>query len=363
MPRFYPHNVKGWRITYRIYFLDGTDADKTRWAKGKGKAKDILADVGRLETLSRQNALTKAEIVYCLNRGYINHEEASKLTRSYISSATTWSELSKKYEDWSRANCRKMTHINNVSKLPAIIKRLMPKLPADLTEDDIQGYVRKRKLDGKKSATIRKEQGHIRKLLDFLGDENPARKVRLMKITDERIPRILERPEICCFMKALKNNRRFLRGYLRPATLTYLYAGLRPSEIVRLTPNDIRAGKIFVQGETKTGAARSVDIHPKLEPHVSACLRKGGEYIFGGDTPLLSNSLGRAIRMVIDEAKLEGITPYSLRHTFVTELLRAGADLRYVMDKAGHRRLSTTTRYLHSIESEDSPVRRIKFKK
>ena len=59
----------------------------------------------------------------------------------------------------------------------------------------------------------------------------------------------------------------------------------------------------------------------------------------------------------------EGIAPYSLRHTFVTEFLRAGADLRYAMDKASHRRLSTTTMYLHSIESEDSPVKRIRLKK
>lgn len=59
----------------------------------------------------------------------------------------------------------------------------------------------------------------------------------------------------------------------------------------------------------------------------------------------------------------ERTTPYSLRHTFITQMLRAGANIREVMDRAGHSRLGTTMRYLHvSPAAEDSPVKRIKFR-
>src|SRR3972149_9449938 len=129
MPHLYPSKTKGWRIMYRVFFLDGTHADKTRWAKSKDIAKAIYADVHKLESLSRKTELSKDETIFYRNRNYISQEEASQLSSSKISAPFTWNELAKKYEDWSRTNCRKTTHLTNLCKINIVMCHLQKAFP------------------------------------------------------------------------------------------------------------------------------------------------------------------------------------------------------------------------------------------
>jgi site-specific recombinase XerD len=63
---------------------------------------------------------------------------------------------------------------------------------------------------------------------------------------------------------------------------------------------------------------------------------------------LTARSVQRAVEKYVKKAKLPiKITPHGIRHSFATDLLTAGADLRAIQEMLGHKNVSTTQIYTH----------------
>jgi len=69
---------------------------------------------------------------------------------------------------------------------------------------------------------------------------------------------------------------------------------------------------------------------------------------FGEDVRLTARSVQRLVEKYVKKARLPiKITPHGLRHSFATDLLSNGADLRAIQEMLGHKNVSTTQIYTH----------------
>jgi len=86
-------------------------------------------------------------------------------------------------------------------------------------------------------------------------------------------------------------------------------------------------------------------------PHRQALLRtraRDALFLNKNGTRLSSRSVGRLLEKYLAQAGLDPRTsPHTLRHSFATHMLDAGADIRSVQELLGHRNLATTQVYTH----------------
>ncbi len=144
------------------------------------------------------------------------------------------------------------------------------------------------------------------------------------------------------------------------------HAGLRPSEVLRLTPSNIdldlnRINIFNVKNPLSKGLDRWVPITNKLRPILIAMLRTLNKmssemlfepkfdyntFYYAVDELGLNDGLER----VRDRALW--VSPYTLRHTFATLALNATGNIKRVQKLMGHKDLASTMVYLHSTDED-----------
>jgi len=212
-----------------------------------------------------------------------------------------------------------------------------------------------------KKATVARKLASLRAFFRFLMREgyislNPAKLISTPK-QEKRLPSFLSIDEVFNLLNAQIPPGEL--GLRDRAIMETLYScGIRVSELIGLNEGDIdfNLGIIKVQGKGRK--ERIVPIGGKALDALReyfAIKEKTDET--KADRPVFLNNRGkrfstRGVDRVIQKyllkcGILKKITPHSLRHTFATHLLDAGADLRSIQELLGHTSLSTTQKYTH----------------
>ena len=139
------------------------------------------------------------------------------------------------------------------------------------------------------------------------------------------------------------------RTALRFVVRTLMFSGMRPIEVLRLTPNDVTDTFIKISGSKTESSTRVIPLHPELN-ELPAWLRSGGlntfDTISGDKVTSVRHNFTRLIRELMtppisDEQK----TLYSLRSTFVNAMRRAGADIQMQRAILGHKEAGAIRHY------------------
>ncbi|MDY6842493.1 MAG: site-specific tyrosine recombinase/integron integrase [Thermodesulfobacteriota bacterium] len=147
------------------------------------------------------------------------------------------------------------------------------------------------------------------------------------------------------------------------AIIDVLYScGIRAGELVGLNADSVDFGDGIVKVFGKGGRERIVPIgrlavnslekylvrRNGLEKKIVPDKRGDPLFVNRSGKRLTTRSVGRLIKKYGDLSRLpKRVTPHTLRHSYATHLLDAGADLRSIQELLGHRNLSTTQKYTH----------------
>jgi integrase/recombinase XerD len=183
-----------------------------------------------------------------------------------------------------------------------------------------------------------------------------------------RLPIVLSPEEVQRLIAGAKNL------YHRTLLLTLYGAGLRRSELCRLKVRDIDSARMVLRVEQgKGGRDRDVPLSPTLLAALREYYRwmRPQTYLFPGtrngwraDAPITARVIWEAVRLATRKAGIDKpVTPHTLRHSYATHLLEAGADLRTIQLLLGHADLSHTTVYLHlsrrHLQAAPNPLERL----
>lgn len=237
--------------------------------------------------------------------------------------------------------------------------------PFRVTGEEISEYINQ--LGGRLSSrSIVRNASVIRMFFRFMLSvkeikKNPARLLESPKLP-KKLPGVLSQREVERLLS--QPDKTVPRGMRDRAMLELLYAtGLRVSELINLKLSDCNLEAGFVKTMGKGSKERVVPMGDKsieaLREYLSGA-RPGflkdrpvsQIFLTARGRPMTRQGFWKLIKNYGKEALInKRITPHSIRHSFASHLLEAGADLRSVQVMLGHTDISTTQIYTHVTRS------------
>lgn len=231
-----------------------------------------------------------------------------------------------------------------------------------ITEKEISGFLVFLRDVGLSARTVARIISGLKtfyKQLLILGftENNPMKLTKTPKLA-KKLPEVLSHYEIEAMMEQIDLS--MFSGERDKTILMLMYgSGLRVSELTELTVSDLFLEDGFIRVLGKGDKQRLVPIGKKTIDQLQRYYERYRSHIAikGDKNYVILNQRGDKLsriyvfKIIKDLAMKANITknisPHTLRHSFATVLIEAGADLRAVQQMLGHESITTTEIYTH----------------
>lgn len=250
--------------------------------------------------------------------------------------------------------------------LEQLPKNLLNKHPVQISETDLKKYINSLSSDFKTNTICRKISS-LRQFFHFLASEeiieiSPARTLEFPK-KEKLLPKFLTPEEINLILdEAQKENS--LKATMVNVLIEILKgSGLRVSEVISLKRNSIQNfnNKPFLLVKGKGSKERITPLTKSTIEAINNYIKiletderfKKSVYLFPSRAKSGFVTRQQAANLIKEYAlkagiEAEKISPHVLRHSFATNLLQKGMDIRVLQEILGHSDISSTQIYTHT---------------
>ncbi len=258
-----------------------------------------------------------------------------------------------------KAHATVIAYSKDIEQLADFLEQKSVMLVEQTTAEHIDEFKELLKKQRYTSKSISRKINSIKAFFRFMINEgvlgeNPAEIIIHPKF-DQSPPRILSKLEY----RALRDA---CRGDVRMSAIVelLLQTGMRISELadLQLAEMDLDRNTIYIHPQNSrdarrvplnTAAKASLEDYLKLRPRA----REKTLFLTKTCRPFLVRNIRTAIDRYFRLAGIKDAKVNDLRHTFIVEQLKAGTPLVYISQLVGHKRITTTEKYLKLIEAPD----------
>lgn len=271
-----------------------------------------------------------------------------------VSFETALEKFIKSLESKSRSTATRIAYGSDLKQLMDHMKGKRITQATSISPEHLAEYIENLFSQSYTSKSISRKINSMKTFFRYMHSEklitaNPAESMTHPKY-DIKPPRILSSEEY----KALRD---VVRLDIRIGTIIelLLQTGMRISELANLRLDDVKKNELHVRAMENNpsrdipltrSASTALSNYLSLRPQVS------DNHIFVTKTgrPLLIRNIRTSIDRYFKKAGLKNVKVNDLRHTFIAHQLKSGVQTEVVHKHVGHKRLSSTQKYLNHLE-------------
>ena len=255
-----------------------------------------------------------------------------------------------------RAKATVIAYSKDIEQLIEFLKDRDKKSIKEIQKEDLEAFLKKLSADGYTPKSLSRKINSLKTFYRFLKNNNsvtvnPATDIAHPKYT-VKPPRILSKMEY----RALRDA---CRGDVRTYAIVelFLQTGIRIGELANIKKDNVKEKELIIE-EEEGHPRRVVPLNKagrdSLDKWFAVRPKNAENALFVTKTgkPLLVRNIRTTIDRYFKLAGIEGAKVNDLRHTFIAHHLASGTPLTVISKLVGHKRLSTTEKYLNLVKEK-----------